>query len=141
MPLWRDTMSVMTVGQCPVCFELTYLSLIEPHATRNDVEWRTFACSKCGPVKAVLMPIKGYRPGISGLYPLMGMRTALTGPHLEQANVRHSTSLRVACGSMRLRYVNSKQTGHWPTVMTDIVSLHKGIQAHRIERNATMAAA
>jgi len=33
--------------------------------------------------------------------------------------------LRVACGSMRLRYVNSKQTGHWPTVMTDIVSLHK----------------
>src|SRR5450756_1324839 len=59
MPLWRDTMSVMTVGQCPVCFELTYLSLIEPHATRNDVEWRTFACSKCGPVKAVLMPIKG----------------------------------------------------------------------------------
>src|SRR5674476_1595907 len=64
MPLWRDTMSVMTVGQCPVCFELTYLSLIEPHATRNDVEWRTFACSKCGPVKAVLMPIKGYRPEI-----------------------------------------------------------------------------
>src|SRR5665811_614492 len=65
------------------------------------------------------------RTGISGLYPLIGMRTALTGPHLEQANVRHSTSLRVACGSMRLRYVNSKQTGHWPTVMTDIVSLHK----------------
>jgi hypothetical protein len=57
-------MSVMTVGQCPVCFELTYLSLIEPHATRNNVEWRTFACSKCGPVKAVLMPIKGYRPEI-----------------------------------------------------------------------------
>ena len=60
----KDTMSVMTGGQCPVCFELTYLSLIEPHATRNDVEWRTFACSKCGPVKAVLMPIKGYRPEI-----------------------------------------------------------------------------
>ena len=57
-------MSVMTGGQCPGCFELTYLSLIEPHATRNDVEWRTFACSKCGPVKAVLMPIKGYRPEI-----------------------------------------------------------------------------
>jgi hypothetical protein len=70
--------------------------------------------------------------GISGLYPLMGMRAALTGPHLEQANVRHSTSLRVACGSTRLRYVDAKQTGHRPTVMTDIASLHKGIQAHRI---------
>ena len=54
------------------------------------------------------------------------MRTALTGPHLEQENVRHLTSLRVTCGSMRLRYVNLKQTGHWPTVMTDIVSLHDG---------------
>ena len=66
------------------------------------------------------------RTGISGLSPLMGMRTALTGPHLEQENVRHSTSLRVTCGSMRLRYVNLKQTGHRPTVMTDIVSLHDG---------------
>ena len=34
-------MSVMTVGQC-LCVKLTYLSLIEPHATRNDVEWRIF---------------------------------------------------------------------------------------------------
>ena len=57
-------MSVITVGQCPICFALTYLSFVEPHATRNDVEWRTFACSKCGPVKAALMPIKGYRPEI-----------------------------------------------------------------------------
>jgi hypothetical protein len=57
-------MSVMTVGQCPVCFKLTYLSLIEPHVTRNDVKWRTFSCSKCGPVKAVLMPLKGDRPEI-----------------------------------------------------------------------------
>lgn len=75
-------MSVITVGRCPVCFALTYLSLVEPHATRNDVEWRTFACSKCGPVKAVLMPIKGYRPEIR------------VPPSNQRAKLKHAHNLR-----------------------------------------------
>ena len=42
-------------SQCQLCGGMANLDGLEPHPRRNDVEWRSFACVKCGPIKTVLM--------------------------------------------------------------------------------------
>lgn len=54
---WKALMHINQVAtcQCPLCGAMAFLESIEPHHQRRDVEWRSFACRRCGPVKAVLV--------------------------------------------------------------------------------------
>jgi hypothetical protein len=38
---------------CHICGKQTSLAAIEPHPTHPEIEFRTFRCDDCGPVRTV----------------------------------------------------------------------------------------
>jgi uncharacterized Zn finger protein len=45
---------------CPICGKETTLAVIEPHPTRPEIEFHTYRCVDCGPVKTTSLRL---RPG------------------------------------------------------------------------------
>lgn len=45
----------MATCQCNLCGALAKLDRLEPHPRRDDLEWRSFSCAACGPVKTILV--------------------------------------------------------------------------------------